>query len=169
MLFLKWLLLGAALVWTTPVQLTLSMILEEKSRYTVKISVYGISYVFRGKPEVMRFFLRKKKKALIETEDAVDLFKRFVRKVPIFNLKIWGRMSLEDAAETALVSAALQGAPLAIGNAMRVPVCCRIVPDFQGGGCVLRTRCIVCFRAGDIIAVMPTFLRLALIKRAKGE
>lgn len=165
---LKLLAFVASVLWTVPLRLEIQITLGKAPAYAAVCFVYGIPFSFQGKLSVKKKKNKSKKSVLTAGEWAL-LARKLKTAASFFRTEIRGRLGLEDAAQTALFSGALQAALSGLAYALCIPAVCRVTPDFRNAGVVLEIRCILCLRGGDIIRITWAALKMAARQKGKGK
>ncbi len=166
---LEWLLFAAAVLATAPVRLSVRADLNIAPTFQIVVTVYGVRQAFEGA-------LSERGRIALRREGGKEEFQAPVRVLSYFFFQLYRsavkpraevlcRVGADDAMATALAAAGLSALLKAVCAPLNARVDVR--PEFSRPFFALKARCILCFRAGDIMVAVARTLAGGRAKNRK--
>lgn len=148
-------------LWGVRMDLKLRILRENKDWKVLLLTRQGQFKELRAKPGLVR-----QSAVSLKTFLRSDKARRFLlRHVDVQALHAWLRLSLSNAARTAMLTGALQVLQGMLPPAVRKRVRIRIQPDFMQHETLLQARCIVFFRLGTLLMTVAMVLAAYWMER----
>lgn len=162
----EWLLLSTAVLLTVPLRLALRLDIQQGLTYQIIVYVYGFRMEFEGRAEHFPSLFGRKQKIPFKT--LLRFIKRFCKGAYWSVAEVNCTVGTGDACTTALAAGGISGMLRALGAGIGASV--YVKPEFNRSYFALTGRCILSFRAGDIMfAAITTLLGQLPMKKKAGN